>query len=176
MVCSRQGHAKWNFVDVLVESYQTYSEKRSNHRYLGQCNGWHTERLNSILVQITCSFALHNDFCLFQRRKNATTMKTSAHVWILLHGGVFDPHGALGLLFFSMFKQMNDERTLKVKISVRRRWSWGSLTPLWIAYEHLSQVQDHIIRTAAGEEKEAAGWRAAENIRGKRIVNELQWS
>ncbi len=34
----------------------------------------------------------------------------------------------------SVFKEKHHGKTLKVKISVRRRWSWESLTPLGIAH------------------------------------------
>lgn len=105
------------------------------------------------------------------RHDNEDIATCSAPLW---HVGLFDLHGAFSPACCSVFKQRHDGKTLKVKVSVRRRWSWESLTPLGIAHQPLSEVQDYIIKIAGGGEED--GWRAAErNKRGKRIDNELRW-
>lgn len=99
----------------------------------------------------------------------ATIIKTSPHVqarssvyavYVCLTRTVL-----LSPVCCSAFKEKHDCRTLRVKISVRRRWSWESLSPLRFVHRPCSQVQDSITKMAGGEERELMGERLQRKTR-----------
>lgn len=121
------------------------------------------------IEQRSC-FALHENRCWSNRETCTGNKDTTTCASPPRHAGLFDLCSACSLCS----QTKHDGWTLKVELSVRRRWSWKPLTPSRIGYKPLSQVQDYIIRMSGGEVGERLkGCRGEEG--GKRIVNELQW-